>query len=63
MATKSKKPTKEELEEEVISLALTVKYLLDDCKYLLNNNGSDERKENIKTYVESLEQFFGERKQ
>ncbi len=60
-AAKVKKPTREELEEEIMSLALTVKYLLEDVEYLLDNNGSD-RKEAIRDYVNELKDFLTPKK-
>jgi hypothetical protein len=55
--SKAKKPSREDLEEEIVSLALTVRYLMDDVEYLLDHKG-EERVENIRHYVGELRQFF-----
>lgn len=55
---KSKAPTKEEMKEEILSLAMTVKYLLEDVEYMLDNKDGSERRDDIRNYVVALKDFF-----
>lgn len=52
-----KQPTRAELEEEIKSLALTVKFLMNDVEYLLGDPGP-ERKEAITQYILELKDFL-----
>jgi len=58
MTTKKiKKPCREDMEEEIKSLAMTVKFLMDDVEYLLGEPAA-ERKELIRNYIWELKDFL-----
>ncbi|MCK9370515.1 hypothetical protein M0R04_11445 [Candidatus Dojkabacteria bacterium] len=52
------KTTSKRYKEEIVSLALTVKFLIEDVEYLLANPKGNEREEEIKAYISGLKQFL-----
>lgn len=44
--------------EEIVSLALTVKFLIEDVEYLLCNPKGNQREEEIKDYIKELKEFL-----